>query len=489
MSVESLIQRKAHAFYNGDWHSSNHGEILSVTNPSDIKQLAQIKASTAADVERAVTAAVSAYPNWRATSANQRSDYLKGFANGLRLRFDSLVKLQMLNSGKPVIEAEMDVNDAIACFEYYAEQAEKLQGRQGRVVELNDDKLSGKTRYEPLGPVGMIVPWNFPLVTSAWKIAPALAAGCTVVMKNSEITPLIELAYGDIAQEISLPAGVFNILTGAVEAGTALTADKRLRKISFTGSNMVGAKVMQAISSRCLPLSLELGGKSPIVVFNDADVEKAVECIMAGIFFNCGQMCSATSRLIIDERIADDVIDRLVHKTQKLSIGSSFNEQVDMGPITSAAQYQKVLSYFDIAKNEKLRCLTGGKAISKGGGFFVEPTIYADVPLQSTIWRDEVFGPVLAIKTFKTEHESIDLANNSEYGLVATILSKDLEKAQWAAAQIDGGHVWINSPQIIYPNTAWGGFKASGIGRELGPWGLNAYLGVKHLTIADQGEF
>ena len=485
MSIENLLHRKHNAFYNGQWHHTNSGEVLSVTNPSDVKQLAQINASTAADVELAVTAAAAAYPKWRETSAVQRASYLRGFAGGLKSRFDNLVRLQMLNNGKPEFEAEMDVNDAIACFDYYAELAEQLDDRQGEVVELDADNLSGKTRYEPLGPVGMIVPWNFPLVTSAWKIAPALAAGCTAVMKNSEITPLIELTYGDIAQEIGLPPGVFNILTGAVEAGTALTADKRLRKISFTGSNMVGAKVMQAISSRCLPLSLELGGKSPLVVLNDADIDKAVECIMAGIFFNCGQMCSATSRLVIDETIADDVIGKLVTKTQALSIGSGFDAQVNMGPVTSPAQYEKILRFFEQAKKENLNCLTGGKAISNNGGLFVEPTIYTDVPQTSAIWRDEIFGPVLAIKTFKTEQQAIELANDSEFGLVATIVSKDLCKAQWAAAQIDGGHVWINSPQVIYPNTAWGGFKSSGIGRELGPWGLNAYLGVKHLTICN----
>ena len=486
MRIEDLIHRDKNAFYNNLWHSSKTDNIINVINPSDTQVFSQIRASTASDVEQAVSAASCAYPGWRATPAKHRAKFLSGFSSALKSRFDDLVALQVLNNGKPNHEAEIDVNDAIASFDYYAQLAGQLDDRQGQNIELGNENLCGQTRYEPIGPVGMIVPWNFPLVTSAWKIAPALAAGCTVVMKNSEITPLIELVYADIAQEINLPAGVFNILTGTVEAGTALTADKRLRKISFTGSNAVGAKVMQAISSRCLPVSLELGGKSPIVVFADADIDKAVECIMAGIFFNCGQMCSATSRLIIDQAIAEEVIEKLIIQTHALSIGSPIKKNVDMGPITSKAQHEKILGYFKQAEKEKLHCLTGGKNIRNNGGYFVEPTMYMDVPAQSVIWREEIFGPVLAIKTFKNKKQAIELANDSQYALVATILSNDSETAQWAASQIDGGHLWINSPQVIYPNTAWGGFKSSGIGRELGPWGLNAYLGVKHLTISNE---
>ena len=485
MSIDDLINRRRNAFYNGQWHCSKTDHVLNVINPSTGETFAQINASTAGDVEQAVSAADASWLNWRNTSGLDRSDYLNGFSSGLKRRFNLLVELQMLNNGKPELEAQMDVNDAIATFEYYADRAIQLDHRQGENVDLNIDSLYGQTRYEPLGPVGMIVPWNFPLVTSAWKIAPALAAGCTIVIKNSEITPLAELVYGDIAQEIDLPAGVFNIVTGAVEAGAAITADSRLRKISFTGSNDVGAKVMQAISSRCLPLSLELGGKSPIVVFKDANIDKAVECIMSGIFFNCGQMCSATSRLIIDEAIEDEVLNRLIEKTQQLAVGSPLNDRVDMGPITSAAQYEKILGFFEQAKKDRLQCLTGGCAINENGGFFIEPTIYNDVSEESDIWVKEIFGPVLAIKTYSNEKQAIALANDSEYGLVATLVTDDLEKANWAAAQIDGGHIWINSPQVIDPNSAWGGFKSSGIGRELGAWGLQAYLGVKHLTICN----
>ena len=484
MSLASLINRRENVFCNGAWHRSQQTDLLNVINPSTGESFSQINVASAGDVDQAVTAAANIFPHWRTTSGQERAGYLNGFATGLKNRFDDLVELQMLNSGKPKQEAQIDVNDAVSTFEYYAGLAQQLEQRQGEAVELADDNLNGQTRYEPIGPVGMIVPWNFPLVTSAWKIAPALAAGCTVVLKNSEVTPLIELVYADIAQEIDLPAGVLNIFTGAVEAGVALTADDRLRKISFTGSNAVGAQVMAAVSSRCLPLSLELGGKSPIVVLADADLEQAVECIMAGIFFNCGQMCSATSRLIIDEKITPQVIEKLIDRTSSLTVGAPLESEIDMGPMTFRSQFSKVQQYFEKAKSDGLICLTGGNADKSNGGYFVEPTIYMDVPVNNRVWREEIFGPVLAIKTFKNESQAIQLANDSNYALVATLVSRDVEKAEKLAAQIDGGHLWINSPQIIFPNTAWGGFRASGIGRELGPWGLSAYQGVKHLTIA-----
>jgi betaine-aldehyde dehydrogenase len=329
----------------------------------------------------------------------------------------------------------------------------------------------------------MIVPWNFPLVTSAWKIAPALAAGCTVVLKTSEFTPLIELAYGDIAAEAELPGGVLNLITGAAEAGAALTRDPRLRKLSFTGSNMVGSKVMAAAAARCLPVSLELGGKSPIVVFADADLDHAVDCIMGGIFYNCGQMCSATSRLIVEAGIAPALVDRLAARAKGLRVGSPFAEATEMGPITTRAQHEKVLRILDQARADRLDCVAGDGGGAAADGFFVQPMVYVDVPTSNSVWREEIFGPVLAVRSFRTDAEAIELANDSEYGLVATVVSSDPARAEAVAARIDAGHIWINSLQVIAPNTAWGGFKASGIGRELGPWGLSAYLGVKHLTI------
>ncbi len=300
MDIAALTERPASLFVNGGFRAAAGPERLTVVDPSTAAPFAEVACADAADVEAAVAAAAAAFPSWARLSGGARAEYLRRIAAGLRARQDALVQLQMLNNGKPRGEAEIDLGDAAATFDYYAGMAEALDGRQGEPVPMPDPAFAGRTRFEPVGPVGMIVPWNFPLVTSAWKIAPALAAGCTVVLKTSEFTPLIELAYGDIAEEAGLPAGVLNLLTGAAEAGAALTRDRRLRKLSFTGSNLVGAKVMAAAAPRCLPVSLELGGKSPIVVFADAEIDHAVDCIAAGIFYNAGQMCSATSRLIVE---------------------------------------------------------------------------------------------------------------------------------------------------------------------------------------------
>jgi betaine-aldehyde dehydrogenase len=482
----SLLERSRSLFINGVWRSPTIPDMLTAVDPSTGKILGNIAGASGADVDAAVDAACDAFAGWRQTPARERAAYLRAFAAALEVRRPTLIGLLMRNNGKPQVEAEIDVSDAIATFDYYALLADQLDERQNGTVALPLSGYSGWTRFEPVGPVGMIVPWNFPLVTSAWKMAPALAAGCTIILKTSPYTPFIELVYGEIAEDIGLPPGVLNMITGAGEAGAALTANGRLRKLSFTGSNAVGSKVMAAAAARCVPISLELGGKSPIIVLADADVEQAVDCIMGGIFFNCGQMCSATSRLLIEKNIADRVLERLVEKSRALKVGSPFGGDAEMGPLTTEPQYRKVLESFEYARADGLRCLTGGHALNQGDGFFVAPTIYDDVPAESFLWREEIFGPILSVRRFSTEAEAVALANDSDYGLVATIVGGDQERADRVAAQMEAGHVWINSAQILFPQTAWGGFKASGIGRELGPWGLQAYLGVKHTTSRDR---
>lgn len=325
------------------------------------------------------------------------------------------------------------------------------------------------------------MPWNFPLVTSAWKLAPALAAGCTVVLKPSEVTPLIEQAYGQIADALGLPAGVLNIVNGKAETGAALSNHNGLDKLSFTGSNSVGSQVMRSASAQCRPVTLELGGKSAIVVFDDCDVDQAVEWIVAGISWNAGQMCSATSRLLVQDGIADALLPRLQAALENLRVGNPLTEEVDMGPLTSQAQWLKVASYFATAREEGLQCLAGGHALDREG-WFVSPTLYTDVPKDSRLWTEEIFGPVLCARRFATEEQAIAEANDSRFGLVATVCSADLERAERVADALEVGHVWINSVQAVFVETSWGGTKGSGIGRELGPWGLSAYQSIKHVT-------
>ncbi|MCU7239154.1 aldehyde dehydrogenase family protein [Pseudomonas peradeniyensis] len=467
-------------YIDGRWVEGQGSDCIVVHNPSDGQPFAELMAASSAQVDQAVAAARRALASWKTVSAAERATYLRGFAEQLGQRRDELIALQMRNNGKPRHEAEIDLDDAIATFAYYADLAEQLPAKN-RDVPLAAPGFSARTRLEPVGVVGLIVPWNFPLVTSAWKLAPALAAGCTVVLKPSEVTPLIEQAYGQIAELLGLPAGVLNIVNGKAETGAALSGHNGLDKLSFTGSNGVGSQVMRAAAAQCRPVTLELGGKSAIVVFDDCDVDQAVEWIVAGITWNAGQMCSATSRLLVQDGIADALLPRLQAALEALRVGNPLAEEVDMGPLTSQAQWLKVAGYFATAREEGLKCLAGGKALDRDG-WFVSPTLYVDVPVSSRLWSEEIFGPVLCARRFGSESEAIAQANDSRFGLVATVCSADLERAERVADALEVGHVWINSVQAVFVETSWGGTKGSGIGRELGPWGLSGYQSVKHVT-------
>ncbi|MBD9441846.1 aldehyde dehydrogenase family protein [Pseudomonas sp. PDM04] len=468
-------------YIDGRWLSGESAEQISVYDPSLGQPFAELMAASAAQVDQAIAAARQALPAWRNLSAATRAGFLRGFAEQIDQRRESLIALQMQNNGKPRHEAVVDIDDAVATFTYYAGLAEGLADRSNLEVPLSVPGFTAHTRLEPVGVVGLIVPWNFPLVTSAWKLAPALAAGCTVVLKPSEITPLIEQAYGQIAETLGLPPGVLNIVCGKARTGAALSNHAGIDKLSFTGSNAVGSEVMRSSAAHCRPVTLELGGKSAIVVFDDCDLDQAVEWIVAGICWNAGQMCSATSRLLVQDSIADALLQRLKVAFETLRVGNPQDEDVDMGPLTSHAQWSKVGEYFAIARAEGLQCLAGGEAV-RDPGWFVCPTLYADVPLTSRLWTEEIFGPVLCTHRFSSQEQAVALANDSRFGLVATVISADLERAQQVADALDVGHVWINSIQAVFVETSWGGTKGSGIGRELGPWGLSAYQSVKHVT-------
>ncbi|WP_119390314.1 aldehyde dehydrogenase family protein [Taklimakanibacter lacteus] len=469
-------------YIGGEWRPPVKGGKIPVFNPYSEQVIHHVAAGTPEDVDLAVAAAKAAFPAWRQTSGSVRGMFLKAIAAKVRARKDELARLSSLNNGKPLAEALIDMQDVASSFDYYGELAADLDRERDCTVEVPDSAYRATMRREPLGVAGLIVPWNFPLVTTSWKVAPALAAGCTVVLKPSEVTPIVELELGAIADEVGLPRGVLNLVTGlGPDVGAPLTTHKDVAKVSFTGSNGVGSRVMAAASQGPKAVSLELGGKSPIVVFADADLDIATNCVVNGIFFNAGQMCSATSRLLVEESIAPRLIERVIAAAKALKPGDPLSSATTLGPLTSKAQYDKVLSYIARGKAEGLSLLLGGgRPEGLETGWFIAPTLFGDVPVSSPLWREEIFGPVLCMRTFASEAEAIELANDSDFGLVATVVTRDREKSERVADAIEAGLVWINSPQVIFVETSWGGFKASGIGRELGPWGLDAYLEVKH---------
>lgn len=473
----------------GHWCDARSGRMETVFNPATEAALAEVAVGAAQDVDDAVAAAAAAQAAWGKSTGAERAACLRAIASGVLEQQEQLARLQTANNGKPLSESLIDIGDVVATFNYYAELAEQLDTHQDQPVILPSADFTATLRREPCGVAALIVPWNFPMVTTAWKVAPALAAGCTVVLKPSEITPLPELALAAIIDQAGLPAGVFNLVTGSgAEVGAALVSHPAVRKVSFTGSTAVGQTVMRAAADDLKRVSLELGGKSAALMFADADIEQALDIVCGGIFFNAGQMCSATSRLLIERSIAEDFTARLKQRVESIKVGDPMDPATQMGPLSSRQQYRKVQQYIQQGLNAGLNVVTGGDrqpAISRG--YFVAPTIFADVPFDSPLWREEIFGPVLCINTFDSEQEAIAIANRSEYGLVATVLTSDRERAGRVSAALDVGLVWVNSPQVIFPQTSWGGMKKSSIGRELGPWGLHAFQEIKHVVMAAFG--
>jgi betaine-aldehyde dehydrogenase len=481
MSAEATVKG---VYIDGQWRAG--GELLAVINPATEEALATVSGGDRQALEQAIDAAQAGFVRWSKTPAAERGAVLRKIAAGVAARREHLMYLQSSNNGKPQFEASIDVDDVIATFEYYAGLAEGLEAQQDRDVALPSDDFKARLRREPCGVVGLIVPWNFPMVTTAWKLAPALAAGCSVVLKPSEVTPLPELELAAIIAGSGLPNGVFNLVCGTgLAVGAPLAADPRVAKISFTGSNAVGVQVMQRAAESVKGVSLELGGKSSLLVLADADLELAVELACGGGFFNAGQMCSATSRVLVADDVADEFLSRLKERAEAIRVADPFDPAVEMGALVNQAQYQRVLGHIDRGLSAGAKLVCGGERPQElPRGFFVRPTVFTEVPLDSALWREEIFGPVLCVRSFASEAEAIALANDSEFGLVASVVSSDSERAERVANALQAGLVWINAPQVIFPQTAWGGYKQSSIGRELGPWGLQAFQEIKHVIRA-----
>lgn len=478
-------------YINGEWVSPDLGGYMDVIDPATEQVLQRVAAGTEEDIDHAVRAARRAFDSdWGQTTGAQRAVWLESLADELQGSQDALATLEVHDNGKPLPEAQWDIGDAIACFRYYAGLARELDGRQDQPLALPDERFRCRTRLEPIGVAGQIIPWNYPLLMAAWKVAPALAAGATAVLKPSELTPLTALELAGAADRIGLPAGVLNIVTGlGADAGSPLTLHPGVDKLAFTGSVPTGSKIMSAAASDIKNISLELGGKSAFIVFDDADVEAAVEWILFGIFWNQGQVCSATSRLLVQENIAPRLIERLVEETRKITIGQGLEPGVLLGPLVSRGQYEKVLGFVDQGVASGAKLLTGGKRPAhRSQGYFMEPAIFDEPAHNSIVWREEIFGPVLCIKRFKDEQHAVQMANASRFGLAAAVMTADPQRATRVANQLRAGIIWVNCSQPTFVEAPWGGMKHSGIGRELGQWGLDNYLEVKQVTeyVSDQ---
>lgn len=472
-------------YINGEWVSPDLGGYLEVIDPATEHVLQKVAAGTEEDIDHAVRAARRAFEGgWSQTTGAERGIWLDTLADELLEVQQDLAVIEVRDNGKPLPEAQWDIGDAVACFRYYAGLARELDARQDQTLALPDDRFRCRVRLEPVGVAGQIIPWNYPLLMAAWKVAPALAAGATVVLKPSELTPLTALELAAAADRIGLPAGVLNVVTGlGAEAGSPLTLHPGVDKLAFTGSVPTGSKIMSAAAGDIKNISLELGGKSAFIVFDDADIDAAVEWILFGIFWNQGQVCSATSRLLVQDNIAARLLERLVDETRKITIGPGLEAGVLLGPLVSRGQYEKVLGLVDQGKASGARLLTGGRRPAHlTQGYFMEPAIFDEPTLDSVVWREEIFGPVLCVKRFKTEQQALEMANASRFGLAAAVMSADPQRATRVANGLRAGIVWINCSQPTFVEAPWGGMKHSGIGRELGQWGLDNYLEVKQVT-------
>jgi betaine-aldehyde dehydrogenase len=469
-------------FINGKWESAASGKTFPVYDPSIEEVIAQVAVADAADVDRAVKAARTAFDSgpWPQTTAQDRGRILFKLAEKIRQNSAALAELECRNTGKPIVEAEYDIVDVATCFEYYGGLATKVTGH---VNPVPANALSFTMR-EPVGVAGQIIPWNYPLLMAAWKLAPAIAAGCTCILKPAEQTPLTALELANYFEEAGLPPGVVNIINGLGETtGAPLVAHPGVDKIAFTGSAAVGKIIVKSAADTLKRVTLELGGKSPNVFFADADWEAAVDGALFGVFINQGEVCSAGSRILVEKKIYSKFVEAMTEKAKRIRLGPPLERETKMGPLVSKEQYDRVSSYLEVGKKEAKTAIGGGRPKQIGKGYYVEPTIFYDVDNNARISREEIFGPVASVIPFDGEPDAIRIANDTPYGLAGAVWTRDIYKAFRVVKSLRAGIIWVNHMQPTYVEAPWGGYKQSGFGRELGPWGLEEYLETKQVFV------
>jgi betaine-aldehyde dehydrogenase len=488
MSSSATTQaQKYQMLVNGEWVTSNSGKTFPVYDPSTEDVIAEVPDCNAKDVDHAVAAAKDAFENgpWASSTAQERGRVLFKLADAVRQNAAALAELEARNSGKPIVEAEYDMADVATCFEYYGGLATKITGH---VNPVPDNALSLSLK-EPVGVAGQIIPWNYPLLMAAWKLAPALAAGCTCVLKPAEQTPLTVLEFAKHWEACGLPNGVVNIVTGFGEsAGAPLVQHPDVNKIAFTGSAAVGKQIVKMAADTVKRVTLELGGKSPNIFFADADFEAAIDGALFGVFINQGEVCSAGSRILVERPIYKKFVEAMAAKAKTIKLGPPLQRDTKMGPLVSQEQYDRVRSYLEIGKQEAKLASGGDRPKDLARGYFVEPTIFYDVDNSARIAREEIFGPVATVIPFEDEADAVKIANDTPYGLAAAVWTRDIFKAFRAVKKIRAGIVWVNHMQPTYVEAPWGGYKQSGFGRELGPWGIEEYLETKqvHINLNEQ---
>ncbi|QOQ54235.1 betaine-aldehyde dehydrogenase [Bacillus amyloliquefaciens] len=471
-------------YIGGEWISAEKKQTRRIINPFNQEEIATVCEGDRDDAVKAIAAARKAFDEgeWPVLSGLERGQFVLKIAELIRRDLNELAELESLDTGKTIEESKADMDDIANVFQYYAGLADK---DGGEVISSPIPDSVSKIVREPIGVCGQITPWNYPLLQASWKIAPALAAGNTIVLKPSEITPLTTIKVFQLIEEAGIPKGAANLVLGpGASVGDELARNLDVDLVSFTGGIETGKKIMQAASGNVKKIALELGGKNPNIVFQDADLETAADQALNAVFFHAGQVCSAGSRLLVDEAIHDEFLAELINRTKRIKLGNGFHEDTESGPLISAEHRAKVEKYVEIGIEEGAKLETGGKRPDDPAlqnGFFYEPTIFSNCKSDMRIVQEEIFGPVLTVESFSSEEEVIRLANDTIYGLAGAVWSKDIEKCERVAQKLRMGTVWINDFHPYFAQAPWGGYKQSGFGRELGKIGLEEYTEVKHI--------
>lgn len=480
--VKAFLEGEKELFINGEYVPSVSGKKFEVVNPATEEVLARVSEAQKEDIDLAVKAARQAFEEgeWRTITAAERSHLIYKFADLIEQNREELAQLESLDNGKPYsVALTDDIDGTVEHFRYYAGWATKVLGQ---TVPISQDYLN-YTEHEPVGVVGQIIPWNFPLSMASWKLGAALATGCTSVIKPAEQTPLSLLYVASLLKEAGFPKGVVNIVPGFGKiAGEAIVNHPDIDKLAFTGSTATGKSIMRKAADTVKDITLELGGKSPNLILEDADIEKAIEGAYEGIMYNHGQNCSATSRVYVHRKHYDRVVEELAKRAQATKLGNGMDPETEMGPLVSKRQFERVLDYIKIGKEEGARLVVGGER-EFDKGYFVQPTVFADVEDHMRIAREEIFGPVVAVFPFDTTEEAIQRANDSDYGLAAAVWTENIRTGHQVARRLKAGTVWINDCNQENPAAAFGGYKQSGIGREMGNYALDNYTEVKSVWV------